>query len=134
MGITQPYTGDFCCQKISNWSHLQGVITYILGGDGVDLCPIVQQGHAAFPIYPHSSYIFDSMPTSKGVWVQEGSLLWWLYTLETSVWRFFSVLTIARGVWAPFFNTIPSLPFNCAFSLEIFMSRQLQIKCSGLLQ
>ena len=42
--------------------------------------------------------------------------------LGISVWRFFGVLTIVKGVWAPFFDTIPSLPFNCVFSLKAFMS------------
>ena len=26
------------------------------------------------PIYPHSSYVFDSMPMSEGVWIQDWSL------------------------------------------------------------
>ena len=121
-------------QKVGNQPHLQGVITYIFGGDGVDLHPIVQQGYAALPIYPHSSYVFISMPMSKGVWIQEGSLLWWLYTMGTSIERFFGLLPFARGVQAPFLNTVPSLSFNCAFSLKVFMSRQLWIKCSRLLQ
>ena len=43
-------------------------------------------------------------------------------------------LVVVRGVWAPFVNAIPSLPFNCFFSLEVFTSRQLWIKCSRLLQ
>ena len=85
-------------------------------------------------IYPHSSYVFGSMLVSKRVWFQEGNLLWWLYTLGTSVWRFFGVLTIVGEVWAPFFDTVPSLLFNCAFFLKVFMSRQLWIKCSRLLQ
>ena len=103
-------------------------------GDGVDLHPTVQQGYAAFLNYPYSSYIVDSMPTSKVVWIQERSLFGWLYVLETSAWRFFSVFTVAGGVRAPFFDTVPSLLFNCVFSLKVFMSRQLWIKCSGLLQ
>ena len=36
--------------------------------------------------------------------------------------------------WAPFFDAIPSLPFNCFFSLEVFTWGQLQMKCSVLLQ
>ena len=107
------------------------MITYIFGGDGVDLHSIIQQSHAALSIYPHSRYIFDPMPTLKGVWIQEGSLLGWLYTLGTSIRRFFGVLAVVRGVQAPFFNVALSLPFNCAFSLKLFMSGQLQIKCSG---
>ena len=68
------------------------------------------------------------MPTLKGVWIQEGSLLGWLYALGTSVWRFFGMVAVVRGVQAPFFNAILSLPFNCGFSLKVFMSIQLQIK------
>ena len=59
------------------------------------------------------------MPMLKGVWIQEGSLL---YTLRTSVWGFFNVLAVVGGVWDPFFDAIPSLLFNCAFSLKVFMS------------
>ena len=42
----------------------------------------------------------------KGSGFTEGSLWWWLYALGTSIWRFFGVLTIARGVWAPFFLAV----------------------------
>ena len=98
------------------------MITYIFSHDGIDLCTIVQESLTTLSIYPHSSYVFDSMPASKGVWIQEASLLWWLYALGTSVQRFFGVLTIVGGVWALFFYAVPSLPFNCAFSLKVFMS------------
>ena len=30
------------------------------------------------------------------------------------------MLTIARGVQAPFFDAVPSLPFNCGFSLSLY--------------
>ena len=35
---------------------------------------------------------------------------------------------------APFVITVPSFPFNGFLSLAVFMSGQLWIKCSGLLQ
>ena len=41
---------------------------------------------------------------------------------------------IVQGVQAPFIDAVPSFLFNCFFSLEIFTSGQLQMKCSGLLQ
>ena len=109
-------------------------ITYIFRHDGVDLHPIVQESHTTLSINSHSSYILNPMPMLNGVWIQEGSLLGWLYALGTSVWRFFSVVAVAGGVWAPFLDAVPSLPFNCGFSLKVFMSRQLWTKCSGLLQ
>ena len=59
------------------------------------------------------------MPTLKGVWIQEGSLLGCLYTLRTSVWGLFDVLAVVGGIWGPFFDAIPSLPFNCVFFLKI---------------
>ena len=77
---------------------------------------------------------FNPMPMLKGVWIQVGSLLGWLYTLGTSVCTFFSMVAVVGWVQASFFDAIPSLPFNCSLSLKDFMSRQLQIKCSGILQ
>ena len=38
------------------------------------------------------------------------------------------------GVWTPFVVTIPSFPFNGFLSLVVFISGQLGIKCSELLQ
>ena len=58
------------------------------------------------------------MTMLKGVWIQEGSLLGWLYALGTSTWRFFGVVDVVGGVQAPFFNAVPSLLFNCVFSLQ----------------
>ena len=54
--------------------------------------------------------------------------------MGASVWGFFTALIVVGGVQAPFINAIPSFPFNCFLSLEVFTSRQLQMKCSGLLQ
>ena len=70
----------------------------------------------------------------EGVQIQEGSLLGGLYTSRTSIWGPFNALAVVRGVWAPFFDAIPSLLFNCFFSLKVFMSGQLQMKCSRLFQ
>ena len=49
-----------------------------------------------------------------------GGSLWHLLLLEES------------GL--PFTITIPSFLFNCFLYLAVFMSGQLRIKCSGLLQ
>ena len=50
------------------------------------------------------------------------------------MWGVFVALIIVRRVQAPFFVAIPSFPFNCFLSLTAFISRQLWMKCSGLLQ
>ena len=50
------------------------MITHILRHDGVYLGTIVQEGHTTLPIYPHLSYVFNPIPSLKGVWIQEGSL------------------------------------------------------------
>ena len=92
------------------------MITYIFRCNGVDLCAIVQESHTTLSINSHSSYILGPMPTLKGVWIQEGSLLEWLYALGTSIWRFFGMVAVVRGVQAHFFDVIPSLPFNCGFT------------------
>ena len=44
------------------------------------------------------------------------------------------VLVMVGGVWASFIIAIPSFLFNCFLSQVVFMSRQLRMKCSGLLQ
>ena len=44
------------------------------------------------------------------------------------------MLAVVGGVWAPFVDAIPSFLFNCFLSQEVFISRQLLMKCSGLLQ
>ena len=110
------------------------MITYVPQCDGIYLGTIVQEGHTTVPIYPHFSYIFDPIPLLKGVWIQEGSLQSGFYTLGASVWGLFMALAIVRGVLAPFVITILSFPFNYFLSLEVFTSRQLWMKCSGLLQ
>ena len=86
------------------------MITYVPQHDGVYLGTIVQDGHTTFPIYPYFSYVFDPVPSLKGVWIQEGSLQSGLYASETSVWGLIVALVVVRGVWAPFIITIPSLP------------------------
>ena len=76
---------------------------------------IVQESHTSLPIYPHSSYVLDPIPSLKGVQIKEGSLQSGFHTLEASIWGLFMVLLVARGVWAPFVDAIPSFPFNCFF-------------------
>ena len=110
------------------------MITYVPWCDGIYLSTIVQEGHTTFPIYPHFSYVFNPIPLLKGVWIQEGSLQSSFYTLGASISVFFMVLVIFGGTWAPFIDAIPSFPFHCFFSLEVFTSSQLWMKCSRLLQ
>ena len=74
------------------------------------------------------------MPMLKVVQIQEGSLWGGFYASRASIWGLFDALAVVRRVLAPFIDAVPSLPFNCYFSLEVFMSGQLQMKCSGLLQ
>ena len=111
----------------------QRVITYVLRHDGVDLGTIVQDSQTTLLIYPHSSYILSPMSLLKGVWIQEGSLWGGFHATTASIWGIFMTFVIVRVVLAPFIDAIP-LPFNCSFSPEVFMSGQLQMKCSGLLQ
>ena len=59
-----------------------------------NLGTIVQEGHTTFPIYPHFSYVFNPVPSLKGVQIQEGSLLSSLYALAASVWGSFAVFVI----------------------------------------
>ena len=134
VGVAQPHTGNFGAHKVSNWPYLQWMINYIFWHDGIYLGTIVQVGHTTFPIYLHFSYIFDPAPSLKRVHIQEGSLQGGFYTSGASVWGLFVALIIVRGVWAPFIDAVPSFPFNCFLSLEVFTSEQLQMKCSGLLQ
>ena len=110
------------------------MIIYILQHDGIYLGTVVQEGHTTFSVYPYFSYVFSPIPLLKRVWIQEGSLWSDLYALGASAWRFFMALVNVKGVWAPFIDAIPSFLFNCFLSLEVFTSRQLQMKCSGLLQ
>ena len=110
------------------------MITYILRHDGVDLGTIVQESHTTLPIHPHSSYILDPMPSLKGVQIQEGSLWSGFYASRASVRELFTPLVIVRGVWGSLCWCHPSLPFNCFCLLEVFTSRQLWMKCSGVLQ
>ena len=70
------------------------MITYTPWNDGIYLGTIVQEGHTTFPIYPHFSYVFDHVPSLKGIQIQEGSAWSSLYALVASVWGIFVVLVI----------------------------------------
>ena len=109
IGISQTHAGDSCTHEICNQSHLQRVILHIIRCDGIDLCIIVQENHAALPIDLHFGHIFDHMPMLKGVWIQEGSLCGLCYALETSSWGFLGVVIFIWWVQVPFFNAVPSL-------------------------
>ena len=93
--------------------------------DGIDLCTIAQESHAALPIDLQFGHVFNPMPMLKGVWIQEGSLCESCYALGTSSWGFLGVIIFIWGAWAPFFNALPSLQFNCIFSVKTLTSGQL---------
>ena len=101
------------------------MITHIPQCDGIYLGTIVQEGHTTFPIYPHFSYVFDPVPSLKRVQIQEGSLCGVFYALGASVRGLLIVFVVVGGVWAPFIVAIPSFPFNCFLSLDVFTSGQL---------
>ena len=48
--------------------------------NGVNLCAIVQESHAALPIDPFPGYVLNPMPAVKGIGIQEGSLCLAFYT------------------------------------------------------
>ena len=59
--------------------------------NGVDLCTIVKENHAALHINSYSGYILDPVPFIEGVGIQEGSLHsvfmpWVSHPGEPSVW------------------------------------------------
>ena len=59
--------------------------------NGVDLCTIVQESHAALPI--DSGYILDPVPSVKGVGIEEGSPHLAFYTWGVPSWGTFGVVT-----------------------------------------
>ena len=54
---------------------------HVAGHDGIYLCAIIKEGHAAPSIDPHLGYILDSLPSLEGVRIQEESLCALLYAL-----------------------------------------------------
>ena len=88
----------------------------------------------AIQLSPFIFTLADSIPLLERVRIQEGSLQGGFHTSGASIWGLFMALVIVRGVQASFINAIPSFPFNCFLSLEVFISGQLWMKCSGLLQ
>ena len=98
------------------------MITYIPQHDGIYLGTVVQEGHTFSLIYLHSGYVSHSVPLLKRVQIQVGSLQDGFYGLGASVWGLIMVLFVVREVQAPFIDAIPSFPFNCFLSLEVFIS------------
>ena len=56
---------------------------HIARHDGIYLCAIIKEGHAALSIDPHLGYILDPMPSLEGIRIQEGSLCALLYASGT---------------------------------------------------
>ena len=74
--------------------------------NGVNLCAIIQKSHTALPIYPYPGYIFNPIPSAKGIRIQEGSLCLASYTLGTLSWSTFGVAAFPQGVQVP--SLVPS--------------------------
>ena len=102
--------------------------------DGVYLCAIIEEGHAALSINPYPGYIFDPISSVEGIGIQEGSVCMVPYALGSPSWDTFGLDTLTSGVWGPFYGTIPSFWFKWVAVLDAFTSGHLWIKCSGLLQ
>ena len=96
--------------------------------------PLSKRAIQLSPFILHSGYVFDPVPSLKRVQIQEGSLQGGLYALGASIWGVFVALVVVGGIQAPFIDAIPSFPFNCFLSLEVFINGQLWMKCLGLLQ
>ena len=59
--------------------------------NGVNLCAIVQESHAALSINSYPGYILNPVPLVKGVRIQEGSLCLAFYVLGNLSWGTFSM-------------------------------------------
>ena len=57
--------------------------------NGVNVHAIVQESHAAVPINSYPGYIFNPVPSVKGVMIQEGSLCLAFYALGVPSWGTF---------------------------------------------
>ena len=90
------------------------MITYVPQCDGIYLGTIVQEGHTTFTIYPHFSYVFDPMPSLKGVWIQEGSLWIGFYASGASILGSSQHLSLLEGSRLP--SLTPSPPSCLAVS------------------
>ena len=94
----------------------------------VDLCAIVQEGHATLPIDSYSGHILNLVPSVKGVRIQEGSLHSMYYAWGVPSWGTFGVVTFPQGAQTPFLGAIPSLQFKGKSALDPTTSGQSQMK------
>ena len=69
----------------------------------IDGRAIVQEGPTALIINSNLGYVLWSIPTSEWVRVQEGSLLWYLYTWGVSSREVCWAVVDFWGAWPPFF-------------------------------
>ena len=96
--------------------------------DGVYLCTIVKEGHTALSINPYPGHIYDPIPSLERVGIHEESLCVTSYAMGIPSWGTFGGVAFPRGVWAPFFGTIPSLQFMFGSLLANFTNGQSMMK------
>ena len=73
-GVSQACTDDSSAYEVQERPNVQRVMFNETWCNGVDLGAIVQEGHASLSIDSYLCYVFDPIPSIKGVWIQEGSL------------------------------------------------------------
>ena len=59
--------------------------------NGVNMCAIVQESHAALSINSYPGYILNPVPLVKGIRIQKGSPYLALYTLSIPSWGTFAM-------------------------------------------
>ena len=82
--------------------------------NGVNLCAIVKENHAALSTNSYPGYILDPIPLVKGVMIQEGSPCLAFYALDILSWGTFNVAVFPSGAQPPLLGTVPSFQFKSA--------------------
>ena len=84
------------------------MIFHVPWHDGVNLCTIVQEIHAALPVNSYPGYILNLIQSVKGVRNQEGSLCMAFYTLGIPSCVTFGMAIFPWGAWPSFLSTVHS--------------------------
>ena len=81
--------------------------------NGVNLCTIVQESHATLPINPYPGYIFDPIPSLKGLGFKKGVCVWHLTPWPPHIG--------APLAWSPFLEgpRLPSLVLSHLSGLNV---------------